>query len=533
MPEGLHIRFILPVLLALPAAAAAGNVALWIGVDSAQKGTILQPGRHVLVVELSNQGEPMAEALLGVEVSKLHKGVVWQTSLAADLPGPGTSRRFNLSFVAEDPGLYSVAAGVCIGSIQVARAQLDIGVSVTTDRCQSWRTRLEVRNKTHLFLAFYYPWYSSPDGPSGIWRHWDPGAEYAATHVPLIGFYDSCSTEVISYHVRTAQSVGLDGFICSWWGPGNYIDDAFSKILDVGYGAGFSSTVYLEVVQDAHDLYRQLHYVLTRYGSHPVFLRYAERPVIFVYSRVIGALTLGDFAAVFSQLEEQGLPAVYIADSLDARYLDVFDGLHTYSPLNVMDRYPALVDACAARGKIFAATVAPGYDDTIIRRPGLVVDRMNGSFYMGAWEMVMISKPQWVLVTSWNEWHEGSEIEPSLEFGDLYLNLTALYYGLFESGRLTPRMEERIREISEMFGAAESLIRAAEDKGLDTRFMRRDYSIATDSWKRFDYAVTRMYLERILARKDEIPESILIAATFLLFCGLARGPSQDGLPRRA
>lgn len=88
--------------------------------------------------------------------------------------------------------------------------------------------------------------------------------------------------------------------------------------------------------------------------------------------------------------------------------------------------------------EVHAATIAPGYDDTIIRRPRLVVDRANGSYYMGAWEMVMVSKPQWVLVTSWNEWHEGSEIEPGLEFGDLYLNLTALYYGLFESARLTP-----------------------------------------------------------------------------------------------
>jgi len=517
--QGLDILLPAATMLGLLATAAGVNVTLSLGVDSAQPSDgILLPGRHVLVVGVSNHGEPSGEGVLEVELSRLHMGLVWQTSVGARIPAPGIARELNLSFELQDTGLYSIVARVRVGSLEIARAQLELEVSTTTDRYQGWRDKLMLANKTHLFLAFYYPWYSSPEGPSGSWRHWEPAAEYAATHVPLIGFYDSLSTQVIEYHIRTAQSVGLDGFICSWWGPDNYIDDAFPRILDAGQAAGFNSTIYLEAVQDSADLYRQLNYVLTRYGAHPAFLRYDGKPVIFIYSRVIGSLPLAEFSRVFSELDAEGLPAFYLADSLDPKYLDVFDGLHTYSPLNVMDRYPDLVSTCTNRGKVFAATIAPGYDDTIIRRPGLVVDRANGSYYMGAWEMVMVSKPQWVLLTSWNEWHEGSEIEPSLEFGDLYLNLTALYYGLFESEKLTPRLEERMREISGMFAEAERLIREADSKGIDTRFMKRDYSVASDYWNRFDYGVARMYLDRILARKDEIGEGFLIATVWVLLC---------------
>jgi len=517
--QGLDILLPAATMLALTATAAGVNVTLSIGVDSAQPSdAILLPGRHVLVVGVSNHGEPEAEGVLEVGLSKLHKGLVWQKSMGAQIPAPGITRELNLSFELQGTGLYSIVAVLRVGSLEIARTQLELEMSTTTDRYQSWRHKLMLANKTHLFLAFYYPWYSSPEGPSGGWRHWEPTAEYAATHVPLIGFYDSLSTQVIEYHIRTAQSVGLDGFICSWWGPDNYIDEAFPRILDVGETTGFNSTIYLEVVQDSADLYRQLQYVLTRYGTHPAFLRYAGKPVIFIYSRVIGSLPLAEFGRVFSELDAQGLPAFYLADSLDAKYLDVFDGLHAYSPLNVMDRYPGLVNTCTNRSKVFASTIAPGYDDTVIRHPGLVVDRANGSYYMGAWEMVMVSKPQWVLVTSWNEWHEGSEIEPSLEFGDLYLNLTALYYRLFESGRFTPRLEERMQEISGMFAAAEGLIREADRKGIDTRFMKRDYSVANDYWERFDYGVARMYLERILARKDEIGEDLVTATVCVAFC---------------
>jgi len=42
-------------------------------------------------------------------------------------------------------------------------------------------------------------------------------------------------------------------------------------------------------------------------------------------------------------------------------------------------------------------------------------------------EEAIKAKPDWVLITSWNEWHEGSEIEPSLEYGDKYLSLTQEY----------------------------------------------------------------------------------------------------------
>ena len=35
--------------------------------------------------------------------------------------------------------------------------------------------------------------------------------------------------------------------------------------------------------------------------------------------------------------------------------------------------------------------------------------------------------PDYVLITSWNEWHEGSEIEPSVEYGSLFLNATSVF----------------------------------------------------------------------------------------------------------
>ena len=76
-----------------------------------------------------------------------------------------------------------------------------------------------------------------------------------------------------------------------------------------------------------------------------------------------------------------------------------------------------------AHGRISCLTVIPGYDDTKIRTPGINAERQGGQTYRVLWEEAITADPDWVPITSWNEWHEGSEIEPSWEDGDAYLKL--------------------------------------------------------------------------------------------------------------
>ena len=50
------------------------------------------------------------------------------------------------------------------------------------------------------------------------------------------------------------------------------------------------------------------------------------------------------------------------------------------------------------------------------------------------WARVWASaRPDWILIDSFNQWETGSEIEPSVEFGDLYLKLTAEYAARFKA----------------------------------------------------------------------------------------------------
>ena len=51
-------------------------------------------------------------------------------------------------------------------------------------------------------------------------------------------------------------------------------------------------------------------------------------------------------------------------------------------------------------------------------------DRLGGETYARLWQVAISSNATDVLITSWNEWHEGTELEPSRQYGFSYLRFT-------------------------------------------------------------------------------------------------------------
>lgn len=278
-------------------------------------------------------------------------------------------------------------------------------------------------------LAFYYPWYGSKDGPTGHWVHWDPERHNAATHTPELGLYDSNDEAVIRKHIALARGAGIDGFIVSWWGQGTFEDKALRTIMKVAEVEKFLITAYYEQAEKEAQIEQDVAYLVRDYGGSASWLRDDGQPVVFVYGRVVNAFPPSAFAAARKQ-------AVLVMDSFDPTHGKVGGGMHTYNPVfssffplpvngGMARQYDEALIPCRARGLILAATVVPGYDDTFVRSPGAVQMRRSGLLYDESWNCATASPADWILICSWNEWHEGSEIEPSKELGDFYLKKTA------------------------------------------------------------------------------------------------------------
>ena len=280
-------------------------------------------------------------------------------------------------------------------------------------------------NLQRRVLAFYFPWYGTPDGPTGEWEHWST----PVAHKPKTGYYDSKSVDTIEKHIKQAKRNGIDAFITSWWGPNSFSDEAFEKLLDISEEMDFKVTIYFELATSKQDIIEQLSYLYDKYVESRAFLKLSEKPVIFFYGRVTNKFSQSDWNYVFSELADKGITGSFIGDGLSSKILNSFDGWHTFNPIDIpvdeaLVKYIAASFRADRQGKLFAATVIPGYDDKEIRDPGFFKGRNSGQLYQRFWSVAMKSQPNWVLINSFNEWHEGTEIEPSEEYGDEYLELT-------------------------------------------------------------------------------------------------------------
>jgi hypothetical protein len=254
--------------------------------------------------------------------------------------------------------------------------------------------------------------------------------------------YNSSDDATIARQLNWAITAGLTGFISSWWGQGDQTDTNFAKLLahaasaQASTGYHFDSTIYFESDAPAESSVGQmeanLRYVINKYGNNANFFHWQGKPVIFFWDPLGKGRTLATWATIRSQVDPNH-QTIWSAEGVDPTLLDVFDGIHLFSGAywGIQQGDITAVDHNQAHNtqKIWAAGIIPGYNDTHVpgRTGTYIVPRNNGTTYRESWTGAIASSPDWITITSFNEWFEGSMIEPSATYGMLYLNLTKQY----------------------------------------------------------------------------------------------------------
>jgi hypothetical protein len=294
-------------------------------------------------------------------------------------------------------------------------------------------------NPNRPVLAFYYMWYK----PS-TW------CSCHMSDLPTVR-YDSGDDATIERQMTWAANAGITGFISSWWGAGSAMDTNFAKLLahaaalQQSTGYRFDSTVYFEsdapALNSEGKIVSALRYLLARYTSNPNFFTWHGKPVIFFWDPLGQGRSLATWAVIRKQVDPQH-KLFWSAEGVDVNMLSVFDGIHLFSAgywgllhhdmPQVDQGFRAKIDAynrAHHTQKVWAAGVEPGYNDTRVpgRKNTYIVPRNNGATYRTSWQAALSSHPDWITITTFNEWFEGAMIEPSIHYKNLYLALTATF----------------------------------------------------------------------------------------------------------
>jgi uncharacterized protein YraI len=297
-------------------------------------------------------------------------------------------------------------------------------------------------------LAFYYSWYGDsdwadsrrmPDFPVQTYPYGDPSA--------------------IERHVIEGKAASLDGFVMSWFGSeqGNPTDEHFRYLLraaerhdftvaiDFDMGSGFSTS--------REALVENLRFMYANYLNHPNYLRYDGRPVVFFWKqeRLFSTQTWAEIRADIDPDHH----ALWIAEGVNSNWVnDTFDGLHLYniawspSPAATLHRFER---ETRARGGIWVATAMPGWNDTgLVDERGsgaFAVNRRDGGYFRETFAAALDTNPDMLVITSYNEWLEGSYLANSQLLGNRYVGLTRQLIDDLRNSPPAPRLLPGVTDV--------------------------------------------------------------------------------------
>ena len=336
-----------------------------------------------------------------------------------------------------------------------------------------------------LVLADYLNDWSNPS-VSIRWDGWDYGCgkghdpnhvypngtrDIASVYYPIIGPYDAGDDAVMEYHIRLAQAAGIDGFVVEWDGTKIFhdfpdVNSRFERLLKTAERLGFGVAVLydayryyvgsttkpqLGLIPNRPEVLRAIHddlaFVIREYGSSALYLRFNGKPVIFS-GNGIDSLKPTEWAQVFQILQNEGLTAYYASqgDQSTLSYYPQYQGFSPWisvgailrgdtTPLDFINDQTSTIRRFG-RGISWGVSVWPGFDDSPVQgwcTSTRQVDRAKGKLYNLTWTAAIQNKPTWIYIITFNDWNEGTIIEPSMQFGYQYLAATAYYTAKFKN----------------------------------------------------------------------------------------------------
>jgi hypothetical protein len=287
------------------------------------------------------------------------------------------------------------------------------------------------------------PWFEAkPMNDKWGW-HWtmnafDPdmvidGKPSLASHFhPLIGPYDSSDVAVLEYQLLTMKLAGIDGVIVDWYGLTDFRDYAIlhrntTRLLEAAERHKMKFIICYEdqtipalvegrrisVTDRVTHAAKEIEWLGKYWFKSPSYMRLDGKPVLLSFGQT--GLTNNEWSQC---LKRSGVEVAYFSQQIrrDAA-IGAFDWPTPSEPLPAFERFhKASLDWPRSIPVAFPRFVDIYAEAQVGKSYGRLDDDQGKSFSRML-QQAFQSKAALVQIATWNDWGEGTQIEPSHEFG--------------------------------------------------------------------------------------------------------------------
>jgi len=325
-----------------------------------------------------------------------------------------------------------------------------------------------VNNDVH---AFYYAWYGNPLIDQGYvhWNHrflphWtdkvskkystgkrhDPPEDIGSNFYPSLGLYSSNDPIIQKIHMNMLKKAKIGVIAVSWYPPGKSDDEGlpateefWRELLDSAEYSDIKVCFHIEPYKGrtAKSVGEDIKYLIKTFGNHGAIYKREQvnaklgdwsLPLFYIYDSY--KIDSKDWKEVLARdgressiRNSQDTDAFVIGllvnrDDMQTFVDSNFDGFYTYFASHKMgfaaasQNWNILSKFAIDNNLLFIPSVGPGYIDTNIRpwNDDKTVARDEGKYYRKSWDAAIQCQADIVSITSFNEWHEGTQIEPAV-----------------------------------------------------------------------------------------------------------------------
>ncbi len=319
-----------------------------------------------------------------------------------------------------------------------------------------------IKTTTMKIYAHYMPWFETPESAdNGSWGiHWTMATknpfvidstgkrEIAAYYYPLIGPYASSDEDVLEYHLLLMKYSGIDGVLIDWYGtidlfdyPANFRNtEALVNMVDkTGLSFGicyedrtvqiaFDNAVITDKISAAQE---DMAYLESDFFSDKNYIKINDKPLLMIF----GPETFhseDDWTQIFSNLNPSPCFITLWYKAGDAGDNASGEYAWVYQDNSHLDNF---YSSQKSKFDVVFGGAYPGFKDFYSEGGwgesfGWEIEMNDGETLETTLNKAKSKGIENLQLITWNDFGEGTMIEPTLEFGYTMLEIMQEFTGV-------------------------------------------------------------------------------------------------------